>query len=65
MNPQIALFVKLKMTSCARAGNRRMEIMYDSRLQPIVADVSGYLHGAPASTYGDACKGAFSKVAMT
>jgi hypothetical protein len=39
--------------------------MYDSRLQPIAADVSGYLHGAPASTYGDACKGAFSKVAMT
>jgi hypothetical protein len=40
-----------------------MEIMYDSRLQPIAADVSGWPHGAPASACGDACKGAFSKVA--
>ena len=48
-----------------RLGFVWMEIMYDSRLQPIVADVSGWLHGAPASAYGDARKGAFSKVAMT
>ena len=42
-----------------------MKIMYDSRLQPIAVDVSCWLHGAPASAYGDACKGAFSRVAMT
>ena len=42
-----------------------MEIMYNSRLQPIAADVSGWLHAAPASAHGDACKGAFSKGAFS
>src|SRR5580704_8691580 len=41
-----------------RLGFVWMEIVYDSRLQPVAADVSGRLHGAPASEYGDACKGA-------
>jgi hypothetical protein len=47
-----------------RLGFFCTEIMYELRLQPIAADVSRWVRGAPASACGDACKGAFSKVGM-